>query len=186
MKIGLTGPSGTGKSTIASHLSKVYQLPVIPEYAREAARRYDVSNLRDVSAEVGMKALEEIVRLKRDHQAAVEGFIADRLIVDAYVYWTIRGYLKVAPPQRSRRLAELSRDDIMTFDHIFLLKRGDASPAADGFRSTDSHRAAAFSDCLHDLLSEWNIKCHIIPYHSSLEEKAATIQGWIEPSLRPV
>jgi len=114
LRIVLYGPESTGKSTLASQLSKHYNAPKVEEFARDFLQeKFDVNNhlctYEDIlPIAIGQRMLENTAA-----QLATKILICDTDILETYVYCT--AYFAKAPTELKSAL-ETSR-----YDHYLLL-----------------------------------------------------------------
>lgn len=90
MKIGLTGASGTGKSTLAKWISEHYGYEINPIGSRTVAKEMGYDNPYDVDkagkrTEFQNKLLED----KLNWEKSKESFVSDRTTFDNLVYATL-------------------------------------------------------------------------------------------------
>jgi len=87
MKITKVEPHGTEKSTLAKKLSRILDLPLLPEIAREALERSGVDWLRLTQEEVAYAAWQAALyeSLRTLHRRTPE-FVADRSLLDVVAY----------------------------------------------------------------------------------------------------
>ena len=91
MRILITGPECTGKSTLAKQLSKLYSIPLFPEYARTYLEQQGPAYGPD-----------DLLSIAQQHHALVEVFPEDQsLILDTYLLnlkiWSLDKYRQCDP-----------------------------------------------------------------------------------------
>lgn len=87
MRIALTGASGTGKTTLAQHISEAHGLPINPVGSRSVSKAMGFDSPYDVDragkrAEFQRRLLIE----KLEWESAHESFVADRTPLDNLAY----------------------------------------------------------------------------------------------------
>ena len=144
MRILITGPECTGKSTLARQLSEKLSLPWFPEYARTYLEQNGPNYNQD-----------DILKIAKAHFHLVETFSADQpLILDTYLLnlkiWTEYKYLQTEPWVDQRLLA------MTPPDYVFLLSP-DLPWKQDGLRESEGQRTVLFELYSRQLTNlRWN------------------------------
>lgn len=145
MRILITGPECTGKTTISKQLSTRLHLPWVPEYARtyleEQGPDYD---------------LDTILMIAREHRKLL-ATQSGSCILDTYMInlavWT-QDKFAVVPPFIEECISD------MLFDHIFLMYP-DTPWIQDGLREDPNSRIALFEE-FKVMLEKYNRSYHVI------------------------
>lgn len=91
MKIALIGPGSTGKTTLAELFSKKHNYPLVPEFAREVAKDLRINDIGKMTPAERDLFQSEVTIRKVSEEAKHTHFIADRSILDGYVYYILHG-----------------------------------------------------------------------------------------------
>jgi len=170
MRIGITGSSGTGKTTLAKalvkHLGRDYQL--VEEGVREwlAARGYE--SPRDLKgAEETRQMQEDILAAKINTETFQENYVADRTTLDNIVYvlyWISR---KAEEKWLNEYIGTALRHAVMAYDIVFFLPWGVFPIEEDGCRSVKPW----YQFAIHSMLAG------IISNHNGIHSKTVVIQS---------
>lgn len=89
MRIALIGPGGTGKTTLAELFAKKHNYPLIPEFAREVAQELSIPDISKMTPAESNLFQSGIVFRKVAEESKHKKFIADRSLLDGYVYYIL-------------------------------------------------------------------------------------------------
>lgn len=133
-KIALTGPAGSGKTTLAGALGKALSLPVLPEgvediYRKRAAFVYTQKTGAPAARQweavwASMDSHFEWCQVQAQRTADLPGFVADRWEMDIMSNW-IRCFPKHDVDDRTKRLHDIWRARAGAYDLIVVLPIGD-------------------------------------------------------------
>ncbi len=146
LRILITGPESTGKTTISKQLSTRLHLPLVPEYARtyleEQGPNYN---------------LDTILIIARGHKKRMLANQSGSCISDTYMInlavWT-QDKFGVVPPLIEECISD------MFFDHIFLMYP-DTPWTQDGLREDPNRRIALFDE-FKSMLEKYNRPYRVI------------------------
>ena len=117
-RIVITGASGVGKTSLANLLKENFQLPIIPEVAREICQEKGYSSPTEIPDQ------EDFRRQVLDRQLAAEtastDFIADRSAIDAWVMWQ-RWQICSAMTYTTEAYYEQCRAQAQSYTHIIYI-----------------------------------------------------------------
>lgn len=154
MKIALTGAGGTGKTTLATQISKTWGLPVLSSVAREVMKARGVENETAQNA-MTPEALFElqyaIFHKLKDRRASEPAFVTDRLMLDNYVYALRRCGSAMSEAVR-KEWEEASIEDLYRMDLVFYTPAGLFPLVADGMRQMDVAHQYLIDSAIYGLL----------------------------------
>lgn len=110
--IGLSGPNGTGKSTLAQAFAKEEQIPFVATSASEVFRRMDLDPKADYPFEIRMLMQETLLMVfERQYEEAAKLsslFITDRTPIDlaSYLLADVQRSSLVESPEMARQVTE--------------------------------------------------------------------------------
>jgi len=133
-KIAISGTEGTGKTTLASEVSKRYGVPVIPEFARDVAQEMGIKELRKISPEKTLEFQKAILSLKKAEEAKHTSFIADRSTADNMAYY-LRWCARDLDDKCNEEYVEGCRRQLKTYDLVVILPWDVIPLERDGFRT---------------------------------------------------
>ncbi len=148
MRILITGPESSGKSTIASELSQELDVLIIPEFARTYLQENGPGY-----------TLDSIITIAEEHQRIVNSHPkGSPLILDTYMYnlsiWAMDKYGQVPI------VIQTALENLEPFDYIFLMYP-DTPWIDDGLRE-DADRRVELFDSFITLLERYDAPYHII------------------------
>ena len=154
MKIAFTGTSGTGKTTLATHISETWGLPFLANTAREVMKELGVANeeaqLKMSEEELLVLQLTIYDRIKAKRDAA-ESFVSDRCLLDNYVY-ALRRCGKALTEDKRKELEYGVIDDLYKMDLVFYTPGGLIPLISDGVRLMDSAHNHLIDAAIYGLL----------------------------------
>ena len=114
MRIAMCGASGTGKTTIASHVAQKYGLPLNPIGSRSVSKAMGFESPYDVDkagkrAEFQRRLLEE----KRTWEAEHEAFVTDRTTLDNLAYTALHDVHSINEAEMNKAL-----DGFYRYTHV--------------------------------------------------------------------
>ena len=90
MKIGISGTHGAGKTTLAKKLADYFNMPYIPEKARESAEKLGIENMDEAIRDKDLMSTFQWDVLRRQLNAEARAFfVSDRTVVDNLAYYVI-------------------------------------------------------------------------------------------------
>jgi predicted ATPase len=115
LRIGFTGASGTGKSTLAEFVAETYGLPINPVGSRSVAAAMGYASPYDVDA-AGNRALfhRRLVDEKVAWEEAHESFVTDRATIDNLTYTVLHDVRSLDAEAVRKHLMAMGR-----YTHIF-------------------------------------------------------------------
>lgn len=148
MRILITGPESSGKSTMAAALSTELDIPFIPEFARTYLEKNGPGY-----------TLDSIITIAVQHHKIVESQPLDSsFILDTYMY-----NLAIWAQDKFGHIPEIVKeviDNADPLDFIFIMYP-DTPWTADGLRE-DADRRVELFDKFKDLLDSFNTTYHVI------------------------
>ncbi|WP_194851447.1 AAA family ATPase [Nonlabens antarcticus] len=147
IRIVLYGPESSGKSTLANQLARHYQVPEVPEFARDyLQQKFDVNGhiceYQDIiPIAIGQREAENLASLQADKL-----LICDTDILETYVYCQ---YYFNKIPQELENAARSSKCD------LYLLKDIDTLWSPDDLRDRPGDRKELF-DRFENTLKKFN------------------------------
>src|SRR5690348_641980 len=88
LRMGITGASCTGKTTLASALAERLDLPLAIEGAREAAAAVDITHSQDVSVANSREFQRFVLDIKIEaERRTAGGYVSDRTVIDCAAFW---------------------------------------------------------------------------------------------------
>lgn len=168
MKIALAGSGSTGKSTLAEAASKQFDIPYIPEYAREVAQEMGIGNIRELTPETTYDFQINILDKKITEEDRHETFIADRSSADNAAYY-FRWCCRDVPDEKNKTYIERCFERLKEYDKIIVLPWNGIPLQDDGFRSKKLYYQYEIHCLILGILADQKIDYEI------LEEK--TLEG---------
>jgi len=93
MKIALTGASGTGKTTLANHISKMLNIPYVQSTARSIAEEQNIQPEQINSKDDLIQFQIKVITKKLQTEEQYKSFITDRAYIDSICYVLNKHYL---------------------------------------------------------------------------------------------
>ena len=134
-KIALVGTDGTGKSRLAKEISLRYNVPIIPEFAREIAEELGIKDLRKIPVDKTCIFQNMILERKMNEEAKHTSFIADRSTCDNMAYY-LRWCSNEMHDSYSSTYINICKNNLKIYDKIIVLPWGAIPHEADGFRTS--------------------------------------------------
>ena len=148
VRIGIAGSAGTGKTTLARHLSARLGAPLVEEPMR--ARLEAGFDFHAISREAHRDMLrQDMAGLVRE-AARANGFVSDRTPLDYAAFWLCNGY-GVDDPAATGALVGRSVAALADFTAVVLTPWGVLPPDSDGVRSTNPWLQLHFQAVVQDL-----------------------------------
>lgn len=129
MRIGFTGASGTGKSTLAEWVAEKYELEFNPVGSRPVAKAMGFDNPYDVDkagkrAEFQRRLLDDKVSWELEH----ESFVTDRTTFDNLLYTALHDIKAASMDQVDKAIAALQRYDLIIYCPLEIFCNIDGDP----------------------------------------------------------
>ena len=126
IKISLTGPHGSGKTTLMGDWSKKHNVPVVAVSTRQnmpkgGSTHLDILKLAATKPELGI-AFQEYLIKERDRlfRETESGFISDRSVFDSYVYYALHNS-PFSTFDKDLELANIAWNSLETVDLVVVL-----------------------------------------------------------------
>lgn len=169
MKIALSGSGSTGKSTLSKIISEKYNIPMIPEFAREVAEEMKLENIRKLTPDLSFTFQKNILNRKISEEKKYETFIADRSTADVAAYY-FRWCCRDMDEDRNKQYIENCFKNLKTYDKIILLPWNSIPVEADGFRSAKLYYQYEMHCLVLGILNDQKIDYEIM-VEKSLEDR---------------
>src|SRR5687767_3672637 len=172
MKIGLTGASGTGKTTLAKELSKKYNLRHITNVARTSP-----------GAEFGMltsnASLQNqlIIMNTLKFWAEQDAIVSDRIVADAYIYLKMAG-ISLDMPTNNFVLNQLY-SNLSDYDVIIYCPLYEWDVESEGVRNLDSNYQHKFSEKLECILFDYCPNLPMVMKNEPIQERLIAIDKFL-------
>lgn len=147
MKIGISGLSSTGKTTLAQHVARVLQIPVCDEgmkdvYARRRSRGLNPPKFSDLSLDLKFDFQVEMIEHRCKAESDLKNFVGDGTPLDIMAFWLewstqISDVGYQARRDIIQRMDDLLSDVLDEYDMIFQLPFGVLPVQDDNRRITD-------------------------------------------------
>lgn len=148
-KIAIIGSQSTGKSTLASELSKRLNIPLI----KEIARKWDIEKATQTEL---IHIQKELLELQIREENINGQFISDRGTVDNLSYW-LHNVSPIVDKEENKLYVKTALDNVKNYSHIFLLTP-EFYPVDDGFRNTNIIYQLQIAEVINTILRLYNIK----------------------------
>lgn len=96
LRISLSGPSGTGKTTLAKYISETYDIPFIETSTKPLWEKYGISSHQELiklgatDPTWGLEFQYEVLRFRAKQIDGVESFVCDRSPLDNLAYFLLQ------------------------------------------------------------------------------------------------
>ena len=96
MKIFISGPSGIGKTTMAIHLAKEYNIPFIQGSSKVLWEKYDINSHKELiqktntDPDFGINFQFELLHYRNTSIEGLDNFVTDRSPMDNLVYFMLQ------------------------------------------------------------------------------------------------
>ncbi|MBI4095637.1 MAG: AAA family ATPase [DPANN group archaeon] len=188
LKVGITGAHGTGKTSLAhslvGHLKELgFNAGYIREFVRDCPLPVGTEKENSAAAQTWILCRQLIEELEAVHKYDI--LVCDRTVIDNYAYflWNLRAG-RLADSGLQKIAAEIFENWAHSYDIIFKLPIT-VPLSADGFRSTDIEWQKEIDKIISEVLSDKNIKHHIIKIASNTV-RVDEILKLLNISLQPV
>lgn len=152
-RIGITGSAGTGKTSLATDLSRLLGLPVRPERMRDRLEAgFDPHALaRDGHRRLLTHDADDLAQdLARSHQ----GLITDRTPLDMVAFWLANGF-GIDDPAATEALLARAICAMADYDLVVVLPWGARPIADDSVRSTNPWMQLHFQTLVEGLCQRY-------------------------------
>lgn len=138
MRIGITGAQGTGKTTLASALSKVLEIPLIKEQARFVAKRLKINRMSELKYDPELAATFQLECLHSQLRAEnlYSCFVSDRTTIDNAVYW-LKWHSHRHESWKNNQYYQMALSNVLNYDLVIYVPP-EIHLQDDGFRSVNS------------------------------------------------
>lgn len=175
VRIGITGSQGTGKSTLATALARMLDLPLITEQARRVAKEMGITSLKELKNDGEKGKLFQLncltYQLAAERARSNSGFISDRTTIDNAAYW-LKWHAHKWPSDTSNNYYKQAMTNIKNYDLVIYVPP-EITPADDGFRSIDREY-------------QLEIDFYIRTFLALSEANYITVQGSVEDRVNRV
>ena len=174
-RIAISGPSGTGKTTLAKHISEVYGLPFISSSSSQLWKRYSFENHKEVQIAAvthpgTVEALQwDILDSREKLYAENPEFVTDRGPIDLAVYYLMYSMLHGKYPDRREFLSQISMRLCQNIDAHILIRYMGYGLEDNGLRITDP-----YTQSIYDSVFEMVLKRNLL----MIEVPVITIDVW--------
>jgi len=171
LKIGIVGASCTGKTTLATKLSKYFNLEVIGEIARELFQEFNIASPRElINLEDEKRFQQSILDAKRKAESNLDHFVADRTFIDAAAYWLFHLSQKVKD-EESYAYFQRCRDYMNDYNIVIFLPydRLGGCLVNDGVRTGRIYYNYAMHLLMEGMLADWNINHLLLSSKEDIE-----------------
>jgi adenylate kinase family enzyme len=185
MRIYLSGSHSCGKTTLARHISKTYQLPLLPEVARLilAEKELSIQSLR-TSPEIVNQYQTEVMMRQLEEEKKYKSFVADRSC-DALAYAAQHSsiaHILFSDPKVQTYVESLKQKDVC----LFFVRPTKSTLHNDGVRESLMWEGVVAIDAMLKMI----FKCLNVPYfeinNDSMQERTHLVDnilGRILPSV---
>lgn len=189
LKIAMFGACGTGKTTLATALSKELNLPAVTNHARTIISSLDVEDVRDIKDATTMALLEHalfLVRIKEQLKHSTSGFVSDRTPLDQVIYWytdCASTFPKLTSNFEDAAIEYLKFNPYNLFVYVpveFELENSDTLRYFDNHRHLEDEVAARLYE---KNKAEGKIAKHFITVSGSVEQRMETVVNYLEKIL---
>ena len=150
MRVGFSGSSGVGKTTLAKAVNEYLQYKFVPEGVREWLTRNGVESLRDLTPKASMKMQLTLQRERQIVERANLRCVSDRTSLNNAMYCL---YWNGREESLQRGVMDYVRDctihAVKTYDIIFMIPMGQFDIEDDGTRS----KLIAYQLCMQNLIN---------------------------------
>ncbi len=154
MKIAFTGAGGTGKTTLAKHVSATWGVPFLTNVAREVMKARGIENETAQNAMSNHELLDlqyAIFLALQERRESQEAFVTDRLLLDNYVY-ALRRCGAAMSEERRAAWEKAAIEDLYKMDLVFYTPAGLFPLTEDGMRQTDVAHQYLIDSSIYGLL----------------------------------
>jgi predicted ATPase len=156
MKIAFTGAGGTGKTTMAKHVSETWGIPYVGSVAREVAKEMQIESeeAQNSMSDGALFEYQYAIYLRRQQRVTEHPhFVTDRLALDNYIYG-LRRCGKALTEDVRKEWLEGVEADFNRFDLVFYCPAGLFEVQDDGMRQVDTSHTYLIDAALYGMLSK--------------------------------
>lgn len=180
LRIGLTGASCTGKTTLAKEISKQFNLEIIMEIARELFSEFNISSPRELETlSDEIRYQNRILDVKSGLERRSDSFVADRTYVDAAAYWLYHLSTRTSDEQSYSYLEKCK--ELMNNYHIVIFLAYDRLGRClvdDGVRSNKLSYNYSLHLLMKGMLEDWDV-----PYFQLTGDNNHQVFEYIEKKM---
>lgn len=151
LRIAIVGSQSTGKTTLATQLSKSLDIPLITEIARRW-------NIEKVAQTELIDIQKEMLKLQIEEESKHKKFISDRSTIDNLAYW-VHNVAPIVDKNDTILYAAKALSNSNYYSHIFLLTP-EFYPVNDGFRSVNIIYQLQIAETINTILRLYGIRHH--------------------------
>lgn len=158
MRIGLSGPTSTGKTTLMNILSKELDIDILQVTTREVFAKYGIKSQLETIIDAPQNPskyylmYQDLIKGRRDKFINNDNFITDRMPTDSLVYYMLQHLVHDPDDQETMRtFNNLCIEVNSLFDVIVLL------PPVKQFCQSDDvrHINYSFNEMYYTIIKDW-------------------------------
>jgi len=180
MRIAISGSAGTGKTSLATHLSRYLSYPLVPEGIREYLLEHKLQDLRSMTPSQTMGMQWTILNRKVEIEKNLKDFVSDRSTADNVSYtlrWCARSTLEI-PRAEIKHFINVAKKHCELYDIVFVLPGGIIPLHSDGVRSINENYQYEMECMIMGVLHKWDMPFYIVDANT-IEERIEQCQETI-------
>lgn len=167
-RVGICGPSGTGKTTLANYIANEYSLPFVNSSSKVLWQKYNYKSHRQVYYDIyrnPAKAIAlqmSILEFRENTLRGREYFITDRTPIDQAAYYL--SYFPLENTFNKQKFIENLSRAMKPFDSIIFIRYKNRKIEDDGQRITDPYYQGMMDSIMDFIIKEdiLGIKANIL------------------------
>lgn len=178
MKIALSGCSGAGKTTLATGISTTYNIPLIPEFARETLQEMGLKSLRNLDSSTSFLFQTKILEKKIEEESKHKSYISDRSYADNLAYY-LRWCCREMEEMKNKNYYDKCIENLKKYDLVIVLPWMGIPYKKDGIRSTNIYYTYEMYTMTLGILCDQNINYEFIN-ETSITERIQYFKKYYE------